>query len=193
MVNIYDFNFIKEKYGHHASWAVWKEEGERPKDNVGNLEIFEVANNKQILNVLKPHIVFVGLNISRKIEYPLGNFHDSKSQSMDFKIRYALKDSPYWGGYMTDIIKDFEQKASGKMMQYLRINKSFEKDNIQKFLEELSDLKVKNSVIIAFGNDAYSILNRSLKNEFIIKKIPHYGSYESKEIYRRKVQSILNF
>ncbi len=48
----------------------------------------------------------------------------------EYKIRYALKNSPFWGGYMTDVIKDFAEKASKKMMDYLRENKSFEKENI---------------------------------------------------------------
>ena len=36
---------------------------------------------------------------------------------------------------MTDIIKDFEQKVSGKLMKYLRDNKDFEKSNIDKFID----------------------------------------------------------
>ena len=74
-------------------------------------------------------IIFIGLNISRPIENPLGNFHDPRPMATDFKIRYALKDTPYWGGYMTDIIKDFEEKASGKMMKYLKTDPAFEKEN----------------------------------------------------------------
>ena len=46
------------------------------------------------------------------------------------------------GAYMTDIIKDFEQKAPGKMMAYLRNNKRFEKENLELFKTELKDLGV---------------------------------------------------
>ena len=35
------FQFIKEKYGLHASWAVWAKEGDTPKSNMGDLSIFE--------------------------------------------------------------------------------------------------------------------------------------------------------
>lgn len=108
------FEKIKKEYGHYASWAIWSEEGRKPKDNVGDLSIFKTKNINSLIKKLKPNIILVGLNISRKTEYSFGNFHDSSSRAMDYKIRYALKDTPYWGAYMTDIIKDFEQKSIGE-------------------------------------------------------------------------------
>ena len=134
MISIDEFNSQKEKYGHQSSWAIWAAPGKRPKDNVGNLKIFETDNINHHLDELNPHIVFVGLNISRKIMEPLGNFHDPRPQSMDYKIRYALADSPYWGAYMTDVIKDFEQKVAGNVMKYLVKNQAFEYENISSFL-----------------------------------------------------------
>lgn len=112
MIHHDKFDFIKNKYGHYASWAVWGDEGAKPKDNIGDLSIFDLERNFSILPILNPDVVLVGLNISRPIETPLANFHDSRPQSMDYKIRYAFKNSPYWGAYMTDIIKDFEQNKN---------------------------------------------------------------------------------
>ena len=143
------FEFIKEKYGYYASWAIWADEGEKPKDNVGDLSVFDISNNPELLQQLNPNMILVWLNISRgQIEIPLANFHSAWSRAMDFKIRYAFKGSPFWGAYMTDIIKDFDQKASGKVMSYLRTNKSFEKENVKIFREELKDLGVGNPTII---------------------------------------------
>ena len=31
------FDFIKKKYGKHASWAIWAEVGELPKSNIGDI------------------------------------------------------------------------------------------------------------------------------------------------------------
>ena len=39
------FEFIKEKYGHYASWAIWAEEGNKPKSNMGDLSIFDIKND----------------------------------------------------------------------------------------------------------------------------------------------------
>ena len=187
------FEEIKNNNGHYASWAIWAEEGKKPKDNIGDLSIFDTKKSVNFLKKLNPNIILVGLNISRRVESPLSNFHDSRSQAMDYKIRYALKDSPYWGAYMTDIIKDFEQKASGKVMSYLRSDKNFEKENINLFQEELNVIGATNPKIIAFGVDAFKVLSRNFSNQYSIKKIPHYSNYTSKEEYREEVRCILNF
>jgi len=187
------FEFIKKKYGHYASWAIWADEGEKPKDNVGDLSLFDIKNNVELLRQLNPNIILLGLNISRRIEVPLANFHDARSQAMDFKIRYALRGSPFWGAYMTDIIKDFDQKASGKMMSYLRTDKPFEEENVKVFREEINDLGIDNPTIIAFGRDAHSVLTRNFNNEYKIVKIPHYSNYSSREKYREEVKCILEF
>ena len=193
MIDQDKFGFIKNKYGHYASWAVWADEGTKPKDNIGDLSIFDKERNFTILPKLNPEVVLVGLNISRPIETPLANFHDPKPQAMDYKIRYAFKNSPCWGAYMTDIIKDFEQKAAGKMMRYLRGNKSFEEENVKIFREELESIGSNNPTLIAFGKDCYMVLKRNFNDEFRIAQIPHYSNYTSKEKFRDEVKTILNF
>ena len=93
---------------------------------------------------------------------------------------------------MTDIIKDFEDKISGRVRQYLKANPNFEDENILLFREELSDLEVNEPKIIAFGNDAYRILFRNLSHEYNIVKIPHYSHQISKEKYKEAVHKILH-
>lgn len=137
--------------------------------------------------MLHGNSILLGLNISRKIKNPLGNFHDPRPMATDFKIRYALKDTSYWGSYMTDIIKDFEERASVKMMRFLGSNKDFEKENIRKLREEIKVLGFSNPVLIAFGKDAEKIAKRNLCKEFQIVGIPHYANYISKENYRAQV------
>jgi hypothetical protein len=96
------FDLVKQKYGYWSSWAVWAEVGSSPKSNVGDLSVFDTPN---ICESLTAEVIFVGLNISRgAIKEPLANFHDKRTEATDFKIRYAFKNTPYWGGYMTDII-----------------------------------------------------------------------------------------
>ena len=96
MIDREKFEFLREKYGRYSSWAVWADEGKRPKDNMGDLGVFDLETNPGLLQQLKPGIVLVGLNVSRgSIETPLGNFHDPRPEAMDFKIRYALQGSPF--------------------------------------------------------------------------------------------------
>ena len=88
---------------------------------------------------------------------------------------------------MTDIIKDFEEKVSGKVQRFLKDNRDFEKKNVEFFLNELSEVGAINPTLIAFGNVAFDILKRNLKEKFNIFKIPHYAAYPGKEKYREQV------
>ena len=84
---------------------------------------------------------------------------------------------------MTDIIKDYEEVMSGKVMKYLNSNPDIKKENIKSFEIELKDIGATNPIIIAFGNDCFKILNE-LKERYKIFKVPHYSSCISKEKLR---------
>lgn len=191
MIGIKKFIEIRERFGHFASWAVWADEGVNPKDNIDDLSVLNPDVNLSLLKILHGNAILLGLNISRRIERPLGNFHDHRPMATDFKIRHALHGTPYWGSYMTDIIKDFEEKASGKMMSFLRTNENFEKENIGQLREEIDVLGCSAPFLITFGNDAERIAKRNLGNEYCIVRIPHYANYISKEDYRRQVHEKL--
>lgn len=109
---------ISNSHGGYASWAVWIDEDIKPKSNMGDMSIFDLNENPQLLNILNPNVIMVGLNISKVIEKPLSNFHGAIGGA--FKIRYAFRDTPFYGAYMTDIIKDFEEKISGTVLTYLK-------------------------------------------------------------------------
>jgi hypothetical protein len=182
------FENIKAEYGHYASWAVWSEEEDSPKSNMGN----QIFLDQSIIKTLHTKYVLVALNISRSIDESFANFHSENSSATDYKTRYALKDTPLWGAYMTDIIKDFEEVASGKMMKFIKDNSGFEKQNISSFLNELTYIKAESPILVAIGNDAFNILNKNVATTFKIIKIPHYANYTSKEAYREKVLDVLD-
>ena len=94
---------------------------------------------------------------------------------------------------MTDIIKDFEEKVSGKVRNYLSKNRDFEEENVKFFRQELSDIGASNPTLIAFGNVTFDILKRNLQGEFRLLKIPHYANYSNKETYRQQVKEICVF
>ncbi len=190
MIDYATFKRIKENHGNYASWAVWADGG-RPKENVGDLSMFDVQEGDALLQELNPRIVLVGLNISRLIEFAFGNFHDKRPGSMDYKIRYALKGTALWGAYMTDIIKDFEEKVSGKMMAYLRQHRSFEKENIASFDAEVRDLGVERPILIVFGRDAFEIANRNLGMKYAVWRVPHYSHRTGNEEYRGEVEEVI--
>ena len=188
MVSREKFEEIKEKYGFWSSWALWADVEEAPKSNVGDLSIFE---GDEFLSRLNAEFVLVGLNIARAdIEKPLANFHSSLSRAQDYKIRYAVKDTQLWGAYMTDVIKDFNEVDSGKLVTYLKKNKQFELDNIEVFRKEIQDLDAENPILVALGDATYDILVRNVA-EFKVLKMKHYSHYMSKEKYREEVLILL--
>ena len=183
---------IRNKHGLYTSWAIWAEVGDKPKSNIGDMRIFNLEYNQDLLEQLNPNVLMVGLNFSRNTDKKIfGNFHDKSPQSQDYKIRYAFKNTSFYGAYMTDIIKNYEEKSSGKVISHLKTDKEFENLNIDLFKEELHDLKTADPLIIAFGGDTYSILCKHFGENHKIVKVPHYSMYINKEDYKRSVDEIM--
>src|ERR1700689_5172678 len=178
MIDIQQFEYIKRKHGSYASWAVWADASEKPKSNMGDVSHFK---DETVLRVLKNNVVMVGLNLSRgpvsEQSEPFVNFHDSNPRANDFKIRYAFKDSPYYGAYMTDIIKFLEEVDSKRLMKYLKEHPETIQPNLRTFREEMHDLKATAPVILAFGRNTHEILSANLnKNEYLkLIKLTHYS------------------
>jgi hypothetical protein len=183
-ITLKQYEKIKTKYGSLASWAIWAEQDENIKSNMGDISFFENPT-MTTLNTLNPNIILVGLNISKHIPKLFSNFHPDYSSAQDYKTRYALKNTMFWGAYMTDIVKDFEEKVAGNLMKYLNKNKTFEKENIIKFEKELIDIDSKSPIIIAFGNDSYKILKRNFK-QYKIYKVSHYSAFINIDKYREE-------
>lgn len=192
MIEIDRYNKLKKEYGNTSSWTIWREAGATPKSNTGDITIFE---DKNICNKLNDKYVFVGLNPSsthgKQEEKPWKNFHSDYKYQHDFKLRYALKDTPFWGSYITDIIKYHPELDSKKVQNDLDNNPKIIEENINRFKHELNLLTDKKPVLIAIGNNSYNILNDNLADEYSIYKILHYSYRISKENYRKKVLSVL--
>ena len=160
MISIEIFETIKQKYGDVASWAVWEDVGVKPKSNMGHINIFDLQKNPALLAVLKNNVVMVGLNFSRPVllTEPFKNFHDLNPSANDFKIRYAFRETEFYGAYMTDVIKNLEMKDSNNVKAHLKRNTKLIQENISILREELSDLHAKTPVLLAFGSDTYNLL-----------------------------------
>ena len=187
------FETIKLKYGDVASWAVWEDVGVKPKSNMGHLNIFDLQKYPALLEVLKNNIVMVGLNYSRPVlpTEPFKNFHDLNPRANDFKIRYAFRDTEFYGAYMTDVIKNLEMKDSNNVKAHLKKNAYLIPKNISVLREELSDLQTNKPILLAFGVDAYNLLKINLRKDEYSKliRITHYSHQISKENYKKEVFS----
>ena len=185
------FDLIKRKYGGCSSWAVWAPASKGPKSNISDLRLFDRATNPAMLNTLNPAVVMVGLNISRSFDEPFRNFHDPSPRANDFKIRHAFAHTPYYGAYMTDIIKNVEMVKSTDLLKHLRANPGLIRSNIATFRDELGDLPCRRPTILAFGVAAFSLLAENLlPAEYLsLIRLTHYSHQIGKEKYRETVLS----
>lgn len=188
MVDREIFDRIKEKHGLHASWAVWAERDGRPKSNIGDLTVLDPDRNPALLGMLRSDVVMVGLNLSRDQPVPFGNFHDAKAQGQDYKIRFAFTGTPFYGAYMTDIIKKVRMLKSGDLMRCLAAYPHVAAENVERLLEEFDDLKSKSPMVIAFGGSAYLLAATHLPaNRYSrLVRITHYSAYISQTAYRER-------
>lgn len=187
MIDRLKYDRLKSKYGKCSSWAIWADQGERPKSNTSDLSIFD---SDDVVNELNSDYVFVGLNVSRDdCKEDWSNFHSPSPFQNDYKLRYAFKGTPFWGSYMTDVIKRYPEPDSRTIESMLKSGIIDVEKNIGWLKEEL-DLLGK-PTIIAFGNAVHQLLTEQLSGYGDIIKLNHYSIRCSKERYRAHVHEAI--
>jgi hypothetical protein len=184
------FDRIKQKHGGYASWAVWSKPTGGPKLGMGDLSVLDPDLNLTLLETLRNDVVMLGLNLSRFApEAPFRNFHDGRPEGQDYKTRYAFAGTPYYGAYMTDLIKGVVMLESNNVLRYLAEHPAEIGENIRGLLEEFDDLSDRAPLVIAFGGDAYRLADRYLPSHRYSRlvRVTHYSHFISKEDYRFRV------
>jgi len=187
MLSQNQYELIREKHGKYASWAVWVKGSDKPKSNMGDMAIFD---DKLVLSLLRANVLMVGLNLSRfTISEPFRNFHDPSPTAQDYKIRFAFRDTEYYGAYMTDIIKGVVEVDSKNIPKHLKENPGVLVNSLKIFRQELQDLGAVSPLILAFGRIAYDIIKENLSSAEYGKliRLTHYSHQISKEKYREAV------
>ncbi len=199
------YDLIKQKYSDVGSWAVWCPQIDKPKSNMGNMDW--AKDEDRLCSIINPRFVLVGLNWSNHgvvekeegkfalPETPWMNFHSGNAHGNSFKLRFALKDTPFWGAYMTDLIKYYPKTCSGDVKEYLKKYPEVVEDNIKRFEEEVSHLG-EDPVLVAMHGVAYYYLKKYLRHKYSkIVKIRHYSDRrigKNLDGYRAEVLGVLN-
>ena len=188
MISKDSYEKLKNEYGDISSWTIWELPTNNAKSNTSNICFFD---DNDITSKLNNKYVFVGLNASSThgIQQTKAwiNFHSSYRYQNDYKLRYALMETRFWGSYITDVIKHYPEVYSAKVMKYLKQHNDVIENNINDFKREIAILSKNKPILIAIGTDSFNILNAYLSNEYKIVKIPHYSMHISKEDYRDRV------
>lgn len=170
------FNKLKsiKRFSKNASFAYWTE------NNWGDISFFSKDKINSIIDKLNNKFIFVALNPADqegiKLVEDFQNFHSPYSHATDKKLHYALKDTKYYGSYITDLYKEKYETDSGKMKNLpLDIQEAAIKD-LNKEIEILGG----NVTLIAMHSEVYKILRRfkklgKLNTSNDIKQIYHYA------------------
>ena len=180
------FNDIKQAYGDVASWALWSDTND---GDTSDVSILDPNINDGLFQQLHTNYVLVALNISGQIKTPFGNFHGGKR---DFMLRDAVKDTPLEGAYMTDLIKNYEEKNSSSVVHYFEKNTSQLQLQIAAFHKELANVGANSStVLIGLGGGVCRLLEMA-QEKYRFKRLTHY-SYRNlrKDEYRQEVNKLL--
>ena len=167
-------------YKDVSSWAVW--------DVVFPTEPFHKDSNlalpvddPRLPEILKPQIVFLGLNpgnAARPGMAPWSNFHTGPKHN-DHLIAEALRETPYWGAYMTDLFSQVESRSS-------RVANN--SADIERLLEQIETVNEGRSVhLIPFGlktEKALAAHEKRLDDSGLVSRvatgIPHYSGSNGK-------------
>ena len=194
MITEQTYEIMKNKYWKIWSRAVRWDQTTSPRSNTDDMAR---VNSPNLLKTLNTGYVFVGLNWSSTHWDKWGtngiiwsNFHSGYSLQNDYKLRYALKNTKYWGSYITDLIKYYPEVDFNKVTSYINNNPQILEENIENFKKEISYLW-DNLKLVALGSKVYELLDKYLWKDYEIFSIKHYSCRIWKENYREEVLSIL--
>ena len=200
------FITLRERYAHRSSWALWRVPENldrlRSHEGIDDLSIFDDDNIP--LNQLHPEYVFVGLNCANNVarRVPFSMFHSELPHAIDYKLRYVLHNTKFWGSYITDALHNMTGVSSRKIMRQFRdaCRQGQGQDLLDSFLQELEDVEQilgRKPLLIAMGgrNNTLDVLkwakDANLLNGYEIEHITHYSSKNlSYDQYRQEIEEL---
>lgn len=198
------YDKLKSHYGSCSSWAIWDDITSGKKSFTGDMDwvkkIEDELDKKGSTDLINTDFMFVGLNCSEvpglhNPNAPWTVFHSANPCANDYRLRDALKGSKYWGSYICDVIKGYEETDSRKVKNvWRRWRENGRTANVAKsFFDEYDMLGTP--LVVAMGNDAYEILNDIKAHngkDFELIKIYHYSCHFSNDEYFENVHRELN-
>ena len=166
-----------------ASWAIWDEPSHGNYKSISGMKLHGMFSTglEKVLPQLNPNIVLLGLNCSKipcDADGAWQNFHlrelddESKLTSTNRPgqwLRYACRNTMFWGAYMTDLFKSLTDPNSGNVVEHFKRNPQGLQMAAKSFAEEMKALytlatdKTQPLVIICLGNAVYDYLTKGYK------------------------------
>lgn len=170
------------KFGDQGSFTLW--EKENPEDEKAGLSDMTLFKDENLLARLKSNLVFVSMNLSKEVERqdgykgPWWNFHSELGGNTDVKLRSAFQAAKFNGYYITDLIKDYPETNSQKLVEMVRDHPEVLDRNMEILLDELSCFEEK-PVVVALGSWVYDKLRakKRLGKDYTVLKLNHFSNW----------------
>ena len=156
--------------GRKGSFAIWPPRDDNDFKKVDVPE--ELTEYEKIKDRLKPHIIFVAMNMAKKDDKPFANFHSTEKSHNDYRLRDAINSvfddgssTPFFeGAYMTDFF-NFPCPRAKCVKCHFHNQKALEAA-VAAFVEECNNVCQGEKYIISIGTGFhYEIIKKYLKNE----------------------------
>ena len=174
---------IVDEIDQTSSWAVWatpQKAWNKAKDNIS----IKCLSEEEIISQVNGSFMLVSLNPSNKSKHPdkdknnieritpWASFHSGLGRSKDYKLRYALYGTEYWGAFITDLFPGLDETVTSEYEDWISIHSE---QAIERVFNIRDKMKTQ-PTIIAIGDDVYEILSDVCwKKGVNIKKISHFS------------------
>jgi len=180
------------KYSGLSSWAVW---GDAHPSSPFNSHS-DLAFPQNAPDVLNPGVVFVAMNPGGSLDEtgleglhrsdvqmpPWSNFHNA-GRCRDYRLAEALRDTPFWGGYMTDLFP-FSTSRSEEFKKVVSEYPALVQRWIKELEDELADLGVDDPLLLCVGRQSETQAKKYMQTDETritskiyrrIEYVPHYS------------------
>lgn len=187
MINRGTFAALGKGYGTVASWAVWAEpKGRRAGEWVSDLSALDPG-------LLHDRAVMIALNSGvreKERDRPTwGMFHDPVGR--DFMLADAVRDTPFWGCYLTDFFKGLPTRDGSGLRALLRTQPGLEQAAGDDLRRELAVLTRTKPLLVCLGRQVAPYVTAHFGETHRIAVVSHYSRAMTKVSYRAEFETLV--
>lgn len=182
MITKQQYETLKKEFGKVASFAVWKNDID-DLDFFSRFDDFDKEQQNAKLPDDSPIYVFVALNPAKTIGRDFESFHCGKSK--DYLLRNCLKDTKFWGSYITDLFKDKDLVTADRSELNKKLKESprhYEDAAMRALSREIEILETGNGkkyvVLIVVGKTTWNYFKQFENGLYLPRPaicVPHYS------------------
>lgn len=190
------FGRLRDRYGDHATWAVWAERDERRGTGpwVGDLSVLDLAGDPTRLAPLHRCVVLVALTHGPRrdgvdIPEPWSTLHDPTRLSRDFMLADATRGTPFWGSYVTAFFKNLPRHDGAGLADHLEDHPGKEAEDVAVLRQELAEIGGYGGhrpLLVCLGAQVAPYVELHLGAEYDVRRVSTYSRVMTRGHYQRE-------